>query len=134
MSGFYLMHRGWQEADIFAREEYSRRDAWVWLIEACCFRLTDNENLAFASNVSGTVMSIKSMSKRLLWRRTKVAHFLQDISSSDTFSVKFIGNDVCHVTLLNWREYVDSLSTEQIGRAHVLTPVTTAHPVCNILI
>src|SRR3546814_15947378 len=56
MSGFYLMHRGWQEADIFAREEYSRRDAWVWLIEACCFRLTDNENLAFASNVSGTVM------------------------------------------------------------------------------
>src|SRR3546814_3058540 len=94
MSGFYLMHRGWQEADIFAREEYSRRDAWVWLIEACCFRLTDNENLAFASNVSGTVMSIKSMSKRLLWRRTKVAHFLQDISSSDTFSVKFLGNDV----------------------------------------
>src|SRR3546814_3834867 len=56
MSGFYLMHRGWQEADISAREEYSRRDAWVWLIEACCFRLTDNENLAFASNVSGTVM------------------------------------------------------------------------------
>src|SRR3546814_12163217 len=57
-------------------------------------------------------MSIESMSKRLLWRRTKVAHFLQDISSSDTFSVKFLGNDVCHVTLLNWREYVDSLPTE----------------------
>src|SRR3546814_15955625 len=69
MSGFYLMHRGWQEADIFAREEYSRRDAWVWLIEACCFRLTDNENLAFASNVSVTVMSIKHMSKHLLLRR-----------------------------------------------------------------
>src|SRR3546814_179362 len=91
---------------------------YMTLFRSCCFRLTDNENLAFASNVSGTVMSIKSMSKRLLWRRTKVAHFLQDISSSDTFSVKFLGNDVCHVTLLNWREYVDSLPTE-IGRAHV---------------
>src|SRR3546814_15980946 len=81
-----------------------------------------NENLSFASNVSGTVMSIKSMSKRLLWRRTKVAHFLQDISSSDTFSVKFLGNDVCHVTLLNCREYVDSHTTEptmltQLGRS-----------------
>src|SRR3546814_9317092 len=74
MSGFYLMHRGWQEADIFAREEYSRRDAWVWLIEACCFRLTDNENLAFASNVSETVMSFTSMSKRLRWRRRSEAH------------------------------------------------------------
>src|SRR3546814_17688916 len=94
MSGFYLMHRGWQEADIFAREEYSRRDAWVWLIEACCFRLTDNANLAFASNVSGTVMSIKSMSKRLLWRRTKGAPFLPDISSSETLRVQFLCNDL----------------------------------------
>lgn len=33
VTGYFLMHRGWQENPIFDREEYSRRDAWVWLIE-----------------------------------------------------------------------------------------------------
>jgi hypothetical protein len=33
VSGFYLMHRGWQDNPLFGREPFSRRDAWVWLIE-----------------------------------------------------------------------------------------------------
>ncbi|CAO3453260.1 hypothetical protein [Azospirillum argentinense] len=33
MSGFYLMHRGWQDNPAFNNEPFSRRDAWVWLIE-----------------------------------------------------------------------------------------------------
>lgn len=38
MSGWYVMQRGWQENDLFARDEYSRRDAWVWLIEHAAWR------------------------------------------------------------------------------------------------
>ena len=32
------MHRGWQDAEVFAGAEYSERDAWVWLIEAACWQ------------------------------------------------------------------------------------------------
>lgn len=38
VSGYFLMHRGWQDNPIFDREEFSRRDAWVWLIENAAWR------------------------------------------------------------------------------------------------
>lgn len=34
------MHRGWQDNPVFGREIFSRRDAWVWLIEHAAFRPT----------------------------------------------------------------------------------------------
>lgn len=37
-SGFYLMARGWLDHPSFSsREPYSRREAWIWLIEAAAF-------------------------------------------------------------------------------------------------
>ncbi len=33
MSGYYLMHRGWMDNPAFNDEPYSRRDAWMWIIE-----------------------------------------------------------------------------------------------------
>src|SRR3546814_5860267 len=79
MSGFYLMHRGWQEADIFAREEYSRRDAWVWLIEACCFRLTDNENLARSEEHTSELQSLMRISYAVFCLKKKTQQQMRPI-------------------------------------------------------
>jgi hypothetical protein len=38
VSGYILMHRGWQDNPIFDRQEYSRRDAWAWLIESASWK------------------------------------------------------------------------------------------------
>lgn len=37
MTGYYLMYRGWQEHPVFRGEVFSRRDAWLWLIERAKF-------------------------------------------------------------------------------------------------
>src|SRR5437660_1331440 len=38
MSGFYLMHRGWQDHPVFRDEPYTERSAWIWLIEGAAWR------------------------------------------------------------------------------------------------
>lgn len=40
MSGFYLMHRGWMETAALAgvKEKFSRRLAWIWMIERATWR------------------------------------------------------------------------------------------------
>lgn len=40
MSGYVAMSRNWQDHDIFAGDEYSRRDAWAWLIANAAWRPT----------------------------------------------------------------------------------------------
>jgi hypothetical protein len=37
------MYRGWMEHEVFGHEPFSRRDAWVWLIENAAF--ADNQRL-----------------------------------------------------------------------------------------
>lgn len=108
MSGYILMHRGWQDNPIFDREEYSRRDAWVWLIEACCFRITDKACCAIPCQAGEAAISIASLSRRFCWRRAEVAKFLQDLSDAEIFTISFIGEDVCRILLPSWGEHVDS--------------------------
>ncbi len=38
MSGWYRMHRGWMDHPVFGGEEFSRRDAFQWLIQQASFR------------------------------------------------------------------------------------------------
>ena len=40
MSGYYLMHRGWMENPVFRNEAFSRRDAFVWMIENATYSET----------------------------------------------------------------------------------------------
>ena len=38
MSGHYRMYRGWQTNPVFDDKEFSKRDAWVWMIERAAWR------------------------------------------------------------------------------------------------
>lgn len=38
MSGWYRMKRGWQSHAFFAREPYTEREAWEWLISAAAYK------------------------------------------------------------------------------------------------
>lgn len=35
--GWYRMHRGWQDDPLFAGDQFSRRDAWEWLIAGAAY-------------------------------------------------------------------------------------------------
>lgn len=52
MSGHYRMHRGWQDHPVFRGETFSRRDAWVWLIENAAWKAT-------ACNAGGKTVALR---------------------------------------------------------------------------
>ena len=71
MSGHYRMARGWQEHEVFGNDPYSRRDAWVWIIEHAAW--TDHTII-----VGG---------KRLTLRRGQLCHAYRHLADTWKWSV-----------------------------------------------
>ncbi|WP_311271058.1 hypothetical protein [Sphingobium sp. WCS2017Hpa-17] len=78
MSGYYLMARGWQDNPIFGREEYSRRDAWVWMIEQAAHteRKVGIAGKTFTLQRGQFSSSLRYMAKAWGWDEAKVRRFL----------------------------------------------------------
>jgi DNA-binding transcriptional MocR family regulator len=78
MSGYVAMRRNWQDHDIFAGEEYSRRDAWAWLISNAAWKPT-------RARVKGETIEIgrgelcfalRFLAEKWGWSKSKVDRFL----------------------------------------------------------
>jgi hypothetical protein len=85
LSGFYKMHRGWQDSEVFAGAEYSERDAWVWLIEAACWQPK-------TARIKGEKVSLErgqmTFAQRFLavkwgWSKSRVDRFLKRLEAAD---------------------------------------------------
>jgi hypothetical protein len=78
VTGFYLMHRGWQENPMFGREPHSRRDAWVWLIEHAAFKDTrvGVAGKSISINRGQLCYSLRYMASAWGWDDAKVRRFL----------------------------------------------------------
>jgi hypothetical protein len=78
MTGFYLMHRGWQDNPMFGREPHSRRDAWVWLIEHAAFRDTrvGFGNKSIAVKRGQLCYSLRYLAKAWGWDDARVRRFI----------------------------------------------------------
>lgn len=90
MSGYILMHRGWQDNPIFDREEYSRRDAWVWLIESASWKPT-------RVRVKGDMIDLERgelcFAQRFLaekwgWSKSRVDRFLKALAAEGMITVR----------------------------------------------
>lgn len=84
------MHRGWQENPIFDREEYSRRDAWVWLIENATWKPSrtrvkgemidlDRGELCFAQ---------RFLADKWGWSKSRVDRFLKLLAAEGMIEVR----------------------------------------------
>lgn len=71
MSGHYRMARGWQDHEVFGNDPYSRRDAWVWIIE----------HAAWADH------TIIVGGKRLTLRRGQLCHAYRHLADTWKWSV-----------------------------------------------
>ena len=90
MSGYFLMHRGWQDNPIFDREEYSRRDAWVWLVESASWKPTrvrvkgemvdlDRGELCFAQ---------RFLAEKWGWSKSRVDRFLKLLAAEGMIATR----------------------------------------------
>lgn len=83
--GFYLMHRGWQDHPVFRNEEFSRRDAFVWLIEEAAWqeRRVGSAQGPITLKRGQLSHSIRFMAAAWKWDSRKVQRFLKACTESE---------------------------------------------------
>jgi len=70
MGGYFVLPRGWMDDPIFGSEPFSRREAWLWLIEEASFQ---PETLGQVRH------SIRFMAKAWGWHRSSVSRFVHTL-------------------------------------------------------
>jgi hypothetical protein len=88
MSGFYKMHRGWQDADVFGSAEYSERDAWIWLIESACWQPkgTRIKGETVALSRGQMSFSVRFLAVKWRWSKSRVDRFLKRLTAENMIS------------------------------------------------
>jgi len=106
MSGFYLMHRGWQENPLFGREPFSRRDAWVWMIEQAAYaeRAVNIAGKTVAIHRGQFSSSLRFMARAWGWDEARVRRFLSRAQKEKMIDA---GTDAGQtvITICNYDEY-----------------------------
>jgi hypothetical protein len=78
MSNFFLVDRGIFDHPIFARDPYSRRDAWAWLIANACYQ----DKVIFVNGQKITLkrgqlsFSLRFMAEKWLWPKGVAERYL----------------------------------------------------------
>lgn len=104
--GFYLMHRGWQDNPVFRNEEFSRRDAFVWLIEEAAYRPTrvHASTGAIALTRGQLSHSLRFMAKAWKWDEAKVRRFLAALAKENIIDVATDAGQTV-ITVCNYDKY-----------------------------
>lgn len=104
--GWYLLHRGWMDNDVFTQKIYCERAAWIWLIDAACWQ-------AKKIRINGKPIELKrgqlSYSLRFLakawgWKLGRIRWFLSSLENSTAISTdNSTGQNI--ITLCNYDYY-----------------------------
>lgn len=123
MSGYIKLHRGWRDNTIF-RGEFSRADAWVWMIENACWK---PERV----RVKGAAITLErgelSFSQRFLaekwgWSKSRVDRFIADLRQECMIETRSkigasanhnAGQGQCIIKLCNYTKYQDQDGLER---------------------
>jgi hypothetical protein len=108
MSDFYKMKRGWHDSEFFGRDEYSRRDAWSWMVGQA--RWKDKTGVGETIKRGEFSHSIRFMADKFRWSKGRVERFLEALKNRDMIHVKTgtqtrTGQLV--ITICNYSEYQD---------------------------
>ena len=124
MSGYVAMRRDWQDHDVFGSDEFSRRDAWAWLISHAAWKPTkarikgasvplDRGELCFAQ---------RFLAKKWGWSKSKVDRFIASLRAEGMISTRSkIGATSGHnagqgqtiITICNYAKYQSPLKQER---------------------
>lgn len=96
MAGFIIMDRDWQEHDLFEGDEFSRRDAWHWLICNAAWKAT-------AVRVAGKrvklgrgelCFSVRFIAGKWGWSKSRVARFLHELADEGMIETRLSSGTV----------------------------------------
>lgn len=106
MSGFYLMHRGWQDNPIFKDEPFTEREAWEWIIANAAWKDVRVRIKSIVVDVERGQLaaSLRYMAEKWQWLEPRVRRFLGRLEKEGMIGcVADAGVNV--VTVCNYEEY-----------------------------
>lgn len=111
---WYRMKRGWMENDFFKKEPFTERDAWMWMIEEAQWK-------GGPVNILGKPIvlqrgqfsdSIRFMSLKFQWSKSKVEHFLERLKKWDMIRTENRTGQLI-ITICNYSKHQDKQDTQQ---------------------
>lgn len=123
MSGFFKLERGWRDHPVL-RGEYSRGDAWAWMIENACWK-------PMKSRVKGVVIELErgelSFSQRFIarkwgWSKSRVDRFLAELRAESMIETRSkngataghpAGQGQSIISICNYAKYQDKPEAER---------------------
>ncbi len=107
MSGFFVMHRGWRDNPIF-RGEFSRADAWTWLIEKACWKPTkfDVKGKTITLDRGQLCVSRDLLATTWGWSPSAVERFLTRLQTEQMIG-RETGQGKSVITISNYTKYQD---------------------------
>lgn len=121
--GWFALHRGWRDNLIF-RGEYSRADAWVWLIENAAWKPS-------RTRIKGATVELArgelSFSQRFLaekwgWSKSRVDRFIAELRDEGMIETRSkigatadhaAGQGQCIISICNYSKYQDVSDRER---------------------
>lgn len=87
MTGFYTLKRGWMDNPVFGsvkREPFSRRDAWVWLVEHAAYRPTSRQigSREVVLTAGQLMRSVRELGAAWGWDAMKVSRYLKALADA----------------------------------------------------
>lgn len=130
--GFFLMHRGWRDNPVF-KGEFSRADAWVWLIETACWKPSRVRIKGATIELARGELSfsVRFLAESWGWSKSRVDRFLSDLRDEGMIGTRSkIGTATAHkpgqgqsiITICNYDKYQ---APEKLERDNSGTPSGT---------
>jgi len=122
MNGWYRMHRGWMDHPVFRGDEFSRRDAFQWLIQEACFKPTD---VRVASTIitlqrGQLAHSLRYLAKAWGWSEPRVRRFLKATQEAKIIDASADAGQTV-ITICNYEKYQVSPRAADADRDAVAT-------------
>lgn len=117
MSGYIKLHRGWRDNDIF-KGEFSRSDAWVWLIENAAWKPSKTRIKGATVNIERGELSFSQrfLAEKWGWSKSRVDRFIAELRAESMIETRSkigataghsAGQGQCIITICNYAKYQD---------------------------
>lgn len=114
MSGYFAVHRGVFEHPMFARDPYSEREAWMWIIGQAAWqpkRVRVGRGV-FDLDRGQCAFALRFLAEKWQWSVSKVRGFLQRMVN-DAMILANPTRDATLITVCNYNEYQPNANAGQ---------------------
>lgn len=116
MTGFYLMHRGWMDNDVFKDVVYTEREAWLWLIENAQYEAGNTFINGKRVNLDRGQLSfsLRFLADKWGWSKSETERYTQKLRKRDMIETETETGQLV-ITICNYDEY--QMKPEKSGTA-----------------